>query len=123
EYGAVVLSDVVGLGKTYMSALLAQQLEGRCLVIAPPHLLDKNKIGSWPDVFGAFQVRQTDFESIGQLEDLFERDLSRYENVFIDESHRFRTETNVTYETLARICRGKRVLLVSATPLNNRPRD
>ncbi|MFH0341545.1 MAG: helicase-related protein [Chromatiales bacterium] len=43
--------------------------------------------------------------------------------MFIDESHRFRTETNLTYEMLAQICRGKRVILVSATPLNNTPRD
>lgn len=123
EYGGVFLADVVGLGKTYMSALLAQQLDGRCLVIAPPHLLDKNKRGSWPNVFSDFQVRQTDFESGGKLEDLVQRDLSKYTNVFIDESHRFRTETNKTYEMLAQICRGKRVILVSATPLNNTPRD
>jgi hypothetical protein len=123
EYGGVFLADVVGLGKTYMSALLAQQLDGRCLVIAPPHLLDKHKRGSWPNVFSDFQVRQTDFESGGKLEDLVERDLSKYTNVFIDESHRFRTETNKTYEMLAQICRGKRVILVSATPLNNTPRD
>ena len=123
EYGGVFLSDVVGLGKTYMSALLAQQLDGRCLVIAPPHLLDKNKRGSWPNVFSDFQVRQTDFESAGKLDDLVQRDLSKYTNVFIDESHRFRTETNRTYEMLAQICRGKRVILVSATPLNNTPRD
>jgi superfamily II DNA or RNA helicase len=123
EYGGVFLSDVVGLGKTYMSALLAQQLDGRCLVIAPPQLLDRDKRGSWPNVFSDFQVRQTEFVSIGKIDDLLTRDLSRYTNVFIDESHRFRTETNVTYETLAQICRGKRVILVSATPLNNRPRD
>jgi superfamily II DNA/RNA helicase len=123
EYGGLFLSDVVGLGKTYMSALLAQQLEGRSLVIAPPHLLDKHNPGSWPNVFGAFRVPQTDFESIGKLEDLLDRDVSRYANVFIDESHRFRTETNRTYEMLAQICRGKRVILVSATPLNNTPRD
>jgi len=123
EYGGVFLSDVVGLGKTYMAALLAQQLSGRHLVIAPPHLLDRNKRGSWPNVFGDFQVRQTDFESIGKLDALLERDITKYDNVFIDESHRFRTETNQTYETLAQICRGKRVILVSATPLNNTPRD
>lgn len=123
EYGGVFLSDVVGVGKTYMSALLAQQLDGRCLVIAPPHLLDKNKRGSWPNVFGDFQVRQTDFESLGKLDDLLQRDLSKYTNVFIDESHRFRTETTQTYEMLAQICRGKRIILVSATPLNNTPRD
>ena len=123
EYGGLFLSDVVGLGKTYMAALLAQQLDGRSLVIAPPHLLDKHNPGSWRNVFGDFRVPHTDFESIGKLEDLLERDVSKYKNVFIDESHRFRTETNQTYEMLAQICRGKRVILVSATPLNNTPRD
>lgn len=123
EYGGLFLSDVVGLGKTYMAALLAQQLNGRSLVIAPPHLLDKNNRGSWPNVFGDFRVPHTDFESLGKLEDLLERDTSKYANVFIDESHRFRTETTQTYEMLAQICRGKRVILVSATPMNNTPRD
>jgi superfamily II DNA/RNA helicase len=123
EYGGVFLSDVVGLGKTYMSALLARELEGRTLVIAPPSLLDRNNPGSWPNVFGDFGVRQTEFISSGKIEDLLHRDVSKYANVFIDESHRFRTETNQTYERLAQICRGKRVVLVSATPLNNYPTD
>ncbi|MFS8085252.1 MAG: helicase-related protein, partial [Acidobacteriota bacterium] len=51
------------------------------------------------------------------------RDLSKYKNVFVDESHRFRTESTQSFEKLAQICRGKRVVLVSATPLNNTPRD
>lgn len=123
EYGGVFLSDVVGLGKTYMSALLAQQLEGRHLVIAPPHLLDRDRKGSWPNIFSDLQVRQTDFESIGKLHHLLQRDVSKYTNIFIDESQRFRTETTQSYEMLAQICRGKRVILVSATPLNNTPRD
>lgn len=123
EYGGVFLSDVVGLGKTYMSAMLARELSGRSLVIAPPALLDKTNAGSWPNVFSDFRAPQTDFESIGKLDDLLRRDSSKYANVFIDESHRFRTETNQTYEKLAQICRGKRVILVSATPLNNYPRD
>jgi superfamily II DNA/RNA helicase len=123
EYGGVFLSDVVGLGKTYMSALLARELDGRTLVIAPPSLLDRNNPGSWPNVFGDFGVRQSEFTSVGKLDDLANRDLTRYANVFIDESHRFRTESNQTYEKLAQICRGKRVILVSATPLNNYPAD
>jgi superfamily II DNA/RNA helicase len=123
EYGGVFLADVVGLGKTYMAALIAQQLDGRSLVIAPPHLLDKDSAGSWPNVFGDFRVPHTDFESLGKLEDLLGRDVTKYRNVFIDESHRFRTETTQTYEMLAQVCRGKRVILVSATPLNNTPRD
>ncbi len=45
-YGGVFIADVVGLGKTFISALLALQLDGRCLVIAPPSLLDENSPGS-----------------------------------------------------------------------------
>lgn len=123
EYGGAFLSDVVGLGKTYMSALLAQHLNEPCLVIAPPHLLDEHNPGSWPNVFREFGVRGYLCESIGKLESLIERDLQRYTTVFIDESHRFRTEDTQSYETLAQICRGKRVVLVSATPLNNTPQD
>jgi hypothetical protein len=123
EYGGVFLSDVVGLGKTYMAAMLAKQLDGRHLVIAPPHLLREDKWGSWPNVFREFQVRQTKFESVGRLERLLDVNLDKYQNVFIDESHRFRTETTQSYDLLSRICRGKRVILISATPLNNKPAD
>lgn len=123
EYGGVFLSDVVGLGKTYMAAMLAKQLDGRHLVIAPPHLLREEERGSWPNVFREFQVRQTKFESVGRLDHLLDEDLDKYLNVFIDESHRFRTEETQSYDMLSRICRGKRVILVSATPLNNRPGD
>jgi len=61
EYGGVFISDVVGLGKTFVSAMLAQQLDGRTLVIAPPALINKDNPGSWPNVFSDFGVRQTDF--------------------------------------------------------------
>ena len=122
EYGGVFLSDVVGLGKTYISALLAQQLDGRHLVIAPPMLLDKDSPGSWPNIFSGFK-EQADFESLGKLDKLLKRGIDKYKNVFIDEAHRFRNESNTTYEMLARICRGKRVILVTATPYNNYPKD
>ncbi|MBA3784848.1 MAG: hypothetical protein H0X15_04805 [Acidobacteria bacterium] len=49
--------------------------------------------------------------------------MSKYQNVFIDEAHRFRNEDNETYEKLHKICRNKRVILVTATPFNNRPND
>jgi len=123
EYGGVFLADVVGLGKTYISALLAQQLNGRHLVIAPPALLDEKNPGSWTNIFRDFGVRGTYFRSIGKLDDIIKEGTDRYKNVFIDEAHRFRTETNISYEKLAQICRGKRVVLVSATPLNNTPKD
>jgi len=122
EYGGVFLSDVVGLGKTYISAMLASQLDGRHLVIAPPNLLLKDNPGSWLNVFSDFRV-PADFESIGKLDHLVEQGTDKYKNIFIDEAHRFRTEMNITYEMLAQICRGKRVILVTATPLNNFPKD
>ena len=123
EYGGAFLADVVGLGKTYMSALLARELNKPCLVIAPPQLLDEHNPGSWPNVFREFGVRGYRCESLGKLESLLKRDLQKFTTVFIDESHRFRTEDTQSYEKLARICRGKRVVLVSATPLNNTPQD
>jgi len=122
EYGGVFISDVVGLGKTYIAAMLAGQIDGRTLVIAPPVLLDEKNPGSWRNVFSDFRVA-ADFESIGKLEHILDRGTEKYKNIIIDEAHRFRTETNITYEKLAEICRGKRVILVTATPYNNSPKD
>ncbi len=122
EYGGVFISDVVGLGKTYICALLANQLDGRHLVIAPPVLLDKSNPGSWPNVFRDFNIPAT-YESLGKLDKLLADGVGKYDNVFIDEAHRFRNETNTTYESLARVCRGKKVILVTATPYNNYPKD
>jgi len=122
EYGGVFVSDVVGLGKTYISAMLANQLDGRNLVLAPPILLERDNPGSWPSIFSDFKV-PADFESLGKLDHLVRQGTEKYKNIFIDEAHRFRTETNITYEKLAQICRGKRIILVTATPFNNSPKD
>jgi len=122
EYGGVFISDVVGLGKTYIATRLAGQLDGRTLVIAPPVLLDRDNPGSWPNAFIGFRVA-ADYESMGKLDDILARGTEKYTNIIIDEAHRFRTETNITYENLAEICRGKRVILVTATPYNNSPKD
>ena len=122
EYGGVFISDVVGLGKTYISAMLADQLDGRNLVIAPPMLLERSNPGSWVNVFSDFRI-PADYESLGKLDHLLAKGVEKYDNIFIDEAHRFRTETTITYEKLAEICRGKRVILVTATPYNNTPKD
>ncbi len=119
KYGGVFLSDVVGLGKTYMSALLAQQLDGKSVIVAPPALLDENNPGSWNNVFRDFGLSYK-AESIGKLESLgrfLEKNdpkAEKYRHIFVDEAHRFRTDTNQTYEQLTKICRGRRVILVSA---------
>ena len=122
QYGGVFISDVVGLGKTYISTLLVGQLDGRTLVIAPPVLLDSDNPGSWPNALSDFKV-PADCESVGKLDDILKKGVEKYTNIIIDEAHRFRSESNITYEKLAEICRGKRVILVTATPYNNSPQD
>ncbi len=122
EYGGVFISDVVGLGKTYIASMLAGQLDGRTLVIAPPVLLNKKNPGSWPNVLIDFKV-SAECESIGKLDEIIKRGVEKFQNIIIDEAHRFRTENNATYEKMAEICRGKKVVLVTATPYNNSPKD
>lgn len=123
EYGGVFISDVVGLGKTYTGTLLARELDGKTIVIAPPALIDRSNPGSWYNAFMEFGVRQSEFESIGKLDSIIEYGVDRFKNVIIDESHAFRNEETQRYEKLAQICKGKRVILISATPLNNNPKD
>ena len=123
EYGGVFISDVVGLGKTIMTTMLIQKLNGRTLIIAPPALIDENNPGSWPNVFSEFAVRQSRFVSSGMLDQVLENDHTKFDNIIIDESHRFRNEMTQQYEKLFELCKGKKVILVSATPLNNTPSD
>lgn len=127
-YGGVFISDVVGLGKTYIAAMLAGELDGRTLVIAPPALISENNPGSWANVIRDFHI-PAKCCSIGKLDEAKDY-IERYENtdlpvknIIIDEAHRFRTETTISYEEIAEICRGKRVILVTATPYNNSPKD
>ena len=118
EYGGVFLSDVVGLGKTYISAMLAQQLDGRHLIICPPILKDY-----WESTFRDFNVPAT-VVSLGTLDEAINLiRKTEYKNVFIDEAHRFRNELTPTYAKLKEICWGKRIILVSATPQHNTPND
>lgn len=119
SYGGVFIADVVGLGKTFMSALLALQLDGRCLVIAPPNLLDENSPGSWTRVFRDFCIPGHQCISIGKLDEALKQGIGFYKYVFIDESHRFKGDSTQRYELLMRICQNKGVILVSATPYNN----
>lgn len=126
EYGGVFLSDVVGLGKTFMGTMLCQELNRRVLVLAPPHLIDENNQGSWENAFRTFGFRARDYRcrSIGVLDKIIERgEHNDFDIILIDEAHRFRSETTDTYSKLAEICRGKKVILVTATPYNNAPSD
>lgn len=116
-YNGVFLSDVVGLGKTYIAAMLAKRLRGRKLVICPPVLM-KN----WENILWDFDV-SAKIRSVGKLDSILQMDRDSYDYVFIDEAHRFRNDDNDTYTKLHQICNGKKVILISATPQNNRLSD
>ncbi len=113
-YNGVFLADVVGLGKTFITALLLQQIQGKTLVVCPPVLKDY-----WKDSLFEFGIRSFEVESLGKLEYIIKKGLDRYDYVVIDEAHRFRNENTQSYANLLDICRGKKVILVTATPLNN----
>ncbi|WP_308573720.1 helicase-related protein [uncultured Methanosphaera sp.] len=123
QHGGVFLSDVVGLGKTYMGALLAQQLKGTTLVIAPPALINEHNPGGWKRVMRDFEVKSI-VESKGKLDQIVNKyEHNEYRNVIIDESHVFRNEDTQQYEYLSQICKNKNVILILATPFNNKPAD
>lgn len=113
-YNGVFLADVVGLGKTFITALLLQQLQGRALIVCPPVLIEY-----WKDSLFDFGVRSFEVVSLGKLEHILKRGLERFNYIVVDESHRFRNENTQSYANLLDICRGKKVILVTATPLNN----
>lgn len=119
SYDGVFLSDVVGLGKTFITALLLQKLPiGRKLIICPPLLMDY-----WRETLHQFYVPGFDVESLGKLDRLLSKGVEKYNYIIVDEAHRFRNELTSGYEALHKICRNKKVILVSATPLNNKLED
>lgn len=118
QHNGVFLSDVVGLGKTFVAGLLAKKLGGKSLIICSPVLKDY-----WEEVFRNLFVPGCKVESHGKLDQILEQGTEDYDNVFIDEAHRFRNEITQSFEMLQKICAGKKVVLVTATPLNNRPKD
>lgn len=119
-YNGVFISDVVGLGKTYICAMLANTLNRATykLFICPPVLVDY-----WKGVLQEFDVGRFDVVSLGKLDSVIERGTDKYGYVFIDEAHRFRNSSTDSFTKLHEICWGKKVVLISATPINNYTSD
>lgn len=117
-FNGVFISDVVGLGKTYICAMLAKRLrEGKKLIICPPVLVDY-----WKKVLLEFDVA-AEVESLGKLEKIIQDGADEYEYIFIDEAHRFRNSNTEGFSLLRTICYNKKVILISATPINNYASD
>jgi superfamily II DNA or RNA helicase len=125
RYGGVFLADVVGLGKTFIALALLSHFQRRysehAVVIAPPAVL-----GAWQELAKEHRVELA-CVSIGRLEDL--HNYSDREILVIDESHNFRNSGTQRHNEVQQWLRpggtasSKKVILLSATPQNNRPED
>lgn len=127
RWGGVVLADAVGLGKTYMALALIEEAlcrGERVLVVAPAALRA---------VWRPPLRRLTERHASGQVHLRSHAQLSRgsyapglagaLDLVVVDEAHRFRNPRTRRYGALAELCAGARVTLLTATPINNGPRD
>jgi len=128
ENNGVIIADVVGLGKTIIACSVARELLKRGLVICPPGLMgDKDKKSGWRMYLEQFGLSSLGWEvrSVGDLEKTAEyiQRIDEFEVVIVDEVHRFRNQDTQDYEFLRNICRDKIVILLTATPFNNRPGD
>jgi len=142
EYNGFFLADVVGTGKTIVGTMIAKRFieengkNTNVLVVYPPALKD-----NWKDTFEDFGItRYAQFVSNGSLEKVLEskdnyKDPEEFDLIIVDEAHGFRSDAAERYDELQRICKSprinegfidglrKKVILLSATPLNNRPED
>jgi superfamily II DNA/RNA helicase/HKD family nuclease len=143
DHNGFFLADVVGLGKTVVAALIAKRflitngsLNTKILVVYPP-ALEKN----WKSTFKRFGIdRHAKFITNGSLDKVLGESLDYwpkedYDLILVDEAHRFRNHRSTAFNNLQRICksprsgegkipgRRKKVMLITATPLNNRPQD
>lgn len=122
----VIVADVVGLGKTIIACAIAKQLKKRGLIICPPGLVgDRNKNSGWKKYTEEFGLYDYEVRSLGDLENTLEfvNKTKDIEVIIVDEAHRFRNQDTRDYELLKNICREKQVILLTATPFNNRPGD
>jgi len=124
NYNGVIIADVVGLGKTIIACAIAKQLNKRGIVICPPGLVGDNNLKSgWKMYVEQFKLSDWEVRSLGDLENTrdFVKKLDDIEVVLVDEAHRFRNQDTRDYDLLKNICRNKMVILLTATPFNNRP--
>ena len=140
RYDGFFLADVVGLGKTVIATMIAKKFlieNGRdntkILVVYPP-AVEQN----WKTTFKDFGIdKYTQFVSNGSLDKILDTDNYNYWNadefdlVLVDEAHKFRNHTTGAFKDLQEICKmprvetgyipgyKKKVMLISATPMNN----
>ncbi len=129
EYGGVVVADVVGLGKSIIAGLVAAMRSCRGLILCPPGLIGpaEGNAGGWSEYLTRFGLKQRGWEvwSRGKLDAVLEKLKTdpHFDMVIVDEAHNYRNEKTEEYSLLSEICFGREVILLTATPFNNRPSD
>ena len=144
RYDGFFLADVVGLGKTVIATMIAKKFliengpeHTKILVVYPP-AVEQN----WKTTFHDFGIdKYACFVSNGSLGKVLDEDNYNYWNaeeydlVLVDEAHKFRSHTTGAFQQLQEICKmprletgyipgyKKKVMLISATPMNNTPID
>lgn len=144
RYDGFFLADVVGLGKTVIATMITKKFlleNGRdntkILVVYPP-AVEQN----WKTTFKDFGIdKYTKFITNGSLNKVLSEDnydywnADEYDLILVDEAHKFRSHTTNAFEQLQEICKmprinqghiegyKKKVMLISATPMNNSPAD
>lgn len=121
-HNGAIVADVVGLGKSIIAATLAKNLNLYTIIVCPPHLMEQ-----WREYVAEFHLAANVF-SAGKTEEAYRhleglQDTGKPRLVIIDEAHRFRNEFTKDYENLHKLCARNKVLLLTATPFNNRPDD
>ena len=134
KYNGFILADVVGLGKTIIATIVAKKFyftngyRTKTLVVHPPALKP-----SWTKTIRDFEIPNVDFISNGSLHKI--KHPEDYDLIIIDEAHKFRSDESEMFNELQKLCKTprkragidgnfeKKVILVTATPLNNRPAD
>jgi superfamily II DNA or RNA helicase len=118
RYRGVVYADEVGLGKSWVAAAIARAWQKRGLrtaLVVPAPL-----VGQWRALLRDFFVDAV----VVTHESLLSKPLAGEARLLVvDEAHRFRNPATRRYRELAIQALGRSLLLVTATPLANRPAD
>lgn len=122
----VLISDAVGLGKTYIAIDLIKHFKyGKTLLIVPASLKD-----NWHEELKNNHVQHLPaMISLQDLSLLSEDDLQKYKQykfIIVDEAHRLRHKANKNYKKLQQIIDSdhtKRFVFLTATPISNSIQD
>ncbi|WP_301827766.1 MULTISPECIES: helicase-related protein [Bacteroides] len=122
NHEGVIISDVVGLGKSIIASTVARNLRLRTIIICPPHLKQqweeyKDEFGFTASVFstGKVEAALNHYRMIARPDEKF--------LIIVDEAHKYKNEFILDYSILHDLCMSNKVMLLTATPFNNRPED